>query len=98
MSKGQSILESNHDVLTCLQKSLDVLDPIAIECFKDLGLFPEDQRIPAAALVDMWAELRCGDDETAMEKIYELVNLNMADIVVTRYVVLALDNLIWCAC
>ncbi|KAJ1436511.1 Powdery mildew resistance protein, RPW8 domain [Sesbania bispinosa] len=54
LSKGHSILDSNNDVLVCLQKSLDVLNPKAIECFGDLGLFPEDQRIPAAALVDMW--------------------------------------------
>lgn len=86
LSAGRSILDSNKDVLSCLQKSLDVLDPKSMECFRDLGLFPEDQRIPAAALIDMWAELRNDDDASAMEKIYKLVNLNLADIIVTRKV------------
>ncbi|PNY16705.1 putative disease resistance protein [Trifolium pratense] len=81
-----SIFDSSKDVLSCLQKSLDVLDPKSMECFRDLGLFPEDQRIPAAALIDMWAELRDDDEATAMERIYKLVNLNLADIIVTRKV------------
>ncbi|KAL2333613.1 hypothetical protein Fmac_014826 [Flemingia macrophylla] len=42
--------------------------------------------VPAAALVDIWEELRGEDDGSAMEKICELVNRNMADIVVTRNV------------
>ncbi|KAL2333615.1 hypothetical protein Fmac_014828 [Flemingia macrophylla] len=84
LSSGRSIIVSNNDVLTCLQKSFDDLDPTVAECFRDLSLFPEAQRIPAAALIDIWAELRDEDDGTAMEKIYELVNRNMADIVVTR--------------
>ncbi|KAK7263083.1 hypothetical protein RJT34_30667 [Clitoria ternatea] len=41
-------------------------------------------RIPAAVLVDIWAEFHHADDASAMEKIYELVNRNMADIVITR--------------
>ncbi|CAL0312720.1 unnamed protein product [Lupinus luteus] len=86
LSKGHSILDSSNDVLVSLQKNFDVLDPKVLECFRDLSLFPEDQRIPASALVDMWAELLGYDDESAMEKIYQLVNLNLADIVVTRKV------------
>ncbi|XP_058766161.1 probable disease resistance protein At5g66900 [Vicia villosa] len=86
LSAGGTILDSNTDVLSCLQKSLDVLDPKSMECFRDLGLFPEDQRIPVAALIDMWAEIRNEDDATAMERIYKLVNLNLADIIVTRKV------------
>nr|KYP43400.1 putative disease resistance protein At5g66900 family [Cajanus cajan] len=83
LSTGHSIIVSSDDVLTCLQKSFEDLDPKVAECFRDLSLFPEAQRIPAAALVDIWAELREEDDGSAMEKIYELVNRNMADIVVT---------------
>ncbi|CAJ2635468.1 unnamed protein product [Trifolium pratense] len=86
LSAGSSIFDSSKDVLSCLQKSLDVLDPKSMECFRDLGLFPVDQRIPAAALIDMWAELRDDDEATAMERIYKLVNLNLADIIVTRKV------------
>ncbi|KAK7268617.1 hypothetical protein RIF29_21319 [Crotalaria pallida] len=86
LSKGHSVLDYNADVLACLQKNFDILDPNTIECFMDLSLFLEDQRIPAAALVDMWAELLGDDDASAMERIYQLVNLNMADIIVTRKV------------
>ncbi|KAK7268614.1 hypothetical protein RIF29_21316 [Crotalaria pallida] len=86
LSTGHTVLDYNADLLSCLQKSFDILDPKTIECFKDLSLFPEDQRIPAAALVDMWAELLGDDDASAMERIYQLVNLNMADIIVTRKV------------
>ena len=85
LSRGGSILHSSDDVLECLKKCFDLLDPKGIECFKDLGSFPEDQRIPAAVLVDMWTELYGDDDASALENIYQLVNWNMADIVVTRY-------------
>ncbi|XP_027347157.1 probable disease resistance protein At5g66900 [Abrus precatorius] len=85
LSTGHSILDSSNDVLHILQNTLNALDSKVIECFRNLSLFPEDHRIPAAALVDMWA-LHDEDDVSAMEKIYELVNLNMADIVVTRNV------------
>lgn len=97
-STGYSALDYYYKyVLNCLQKSLDILERKAIECFKDLGLFPENQRIPVAALVDMWAELHCEDDHVdALEKIYQLVNLNMADIIVTGYGVCFLDNLLCC--
>ncbi|KAK7331130.1 hypothetical protein VNO77_25344 [Canavalia gladiata] len=81
ISEGRSILDSSssNDVLVNLQR----LDPEISECFRDLALFPEAQKIPAAALVDMWA-LRDEDDIGAMEKIYQLVNRNMVDIVVKR--------------
>ncbi|XP_027347379.1 probable disease resistance protein At5g66900 [Abrus precatorius] len=85
LATGQSILDTNNDVLTSLQKSFDVLDPKVTECFRDLSLFPEAQRIAAAALVDMWS-LRDEDDASSMDKINELANQNMADILVTRNV------------
>ena len=57
--KGASILNSEAALIDDLQSSLDALNeegPYLKECFLDLGSFPEDQRIPAAALIDMWAE------------------------------------------
>ncbi|KAI4327492.1 hypothetical protein L6164_019945 [Bauhinia variegata] len=96
LSRGHSILDSSTYLLECLWKSFDVSDPEAIikECFMDLGLFPEDQRIPAATLVDMWAELydEDADDLNAMEKIYQLANRNVVDIVVTSKVARDLGN------
>ncbi|CAJ1942721.1 unnamed protein product [Sphenostylis stenocarpa] len=87
LSNGHSILtaSSRNDVLfTCLQKIFDDLDPKVAECFTDLSLFPEAQRIPAAALVDIWGEQHDEDDDTAMENINELVKRNVVDVVVTR--------------
>jgi len=95
LSKGHSVLtyNSSQDVLfTCLQKSFDDLDAKVAESFTDLSLFPEAQKIPAAALVDIWAEQSDEDDDTAMENIYELVKRNVADMVVTRYGELLLLN------
>ena len=88
LSKGHSILaysSSNDALFTCLQKCFDDLNAKVAESFMDLSLFPEAQKIPAAALVDIWAEQRNEDDGIAMENIYELVKRNVADIVVTRY-------------
>jgi len=85
LSAGSTILDSSEEVLSCLQKSLVELDSKSKECFRDLGLFPENQRIPAAALIDMYAELRDEDDASALERICKLEDQNLADIIVTRY-------------
>ncbi|KAJ6288600.1 hypothetical protein OIU76_024562 [Salix suchowensis] len=63
------------------------------ECFIDLCSFPEDQRIPVNALVDMWMELYNLDEEAyAVAKLQELCNRNLADLVVTRNVVSGFYN------
>ncbi|XP_054776858.1 probable disease resistance protein At5g66900 [Prosopis cineraria] len=88
LSQGHSILDSNTSLLKFLQGSLNVLEdePIIMECFMDLGLFPEDQKIPVTALIDMWAELYGFDDDgkMAMTIINKLVSLNLANLLVTR--------------
>jgi hypothetical protein len=89
LSQGRSILDSNTELLTRLRKILDVLEdnPINKECFMDLALFPEDQRIPVAALIDMWAVLYELDDDgiEAMNIINKLDSMNLADVLVARY-------------
>nr|AAN62760.1 disease resistance protein-like protein MsR1 [Medicago sativa] len=88
LSQGHSILDSNTELLTRLQKIFDVLEdnPTIIECFMDLALFPEDHRIPVAALVDMWAELYRLDDTgiQAMEIINKLGIMNLANVIIPR--------------
>ena len=87
-STGRSILDSDSDLLICLQESLDFLDDEVIKkCFLDLGLFPEDQRIPVAALIDMWAELYELDEDgiDAIANLHEITSRNLASLVVTRY-------------
>ncbi|CAK8562365.1 unnamed protein product [Lathyrus sativus] len=88
LSLGRSILDSNTELLTRLQKILDVLEdnPINKECFMDLALFPEDQRIPVTALIDIWAELYGLDDAgvEAMNIIKKLDSMNLANLVIAR--------------
>ena len=95
LSKGQSIIESNEDLLNHLKKSLDVLESKNVtkpstsikDCFMYLGLFPEDRRIPVAALIDMWAELYSLDEDgiDTVRIIHELSTRNLADLLITRY-------------
>ncbi|KAJ0097588.1 hypothetical protein Patl1_28766 [Pistacia atlantica] len=56
-TQDATIFYSNTDLLVPLQSSLDALDNKIKECYMDLGSFPEDQRIPVTALIDMWMEL-----------------------------------------
>lgn len=89
LSLGRSILDSNTELLTRLRKILEVLEdnPINKECFMDLALFPEDQRIPVAALIDIWAELYGLDDagKEAMNIINKLDSMNLANLLIARY-------------
>ncbi|CAI0375436.1 unnamed protein product [Linum tenue] len=84
-SKTASFLE-NSQVLDCLQKSVDALDDKQSikECYMDLGLFPEDRRIPATALIDMWVELHGLDEDFAISNLYELSFRNLVDLRVIR--------------
>jgi hypothetical protein len=93
-SRGSSVLDSESDLLSCLRSSLDALDEeksLIRECFFDLGLFPEDRRIPATILIDMWAELYGIDHIESIANLYELASRNLANLVVTRYLVLSLQ-------
>ncbi|GAU49146.1 hypothetical protein TSUD_191480 [Trifolium subterraneum] len=96
LSQGHSILDSNSELLTRLQKILDVLEDNRInrECFMDLALFPEDHRIPVAALIDMWTELYELDDNgiEAMEIINKLGSMNLANVLIARKSTSDADN------
>ncbi|XP_048128309.1 probable disease resistance protein At5g66900 [Rhodamnia argentea] len=87
-SEGQFRLDSDIDILECLKKSLDDLDgdPSRKERFMDLSSFPEDRKIPATALIDIWVELYKLDFEgvRAITELCELVSRNLATLVVTR--------------
>ena len=88
-SDGQFFFNSDTELLDNLQNSLEFPDDKVIfkNCFMDLGLFPEDQRIPAAAFVDMWAELYELDEDgnQAIANLQELTNRNLASLVMSRY-------------
>nr|XP_023875801.1 probable disease resistance protein At5g66900 [Quercus suber] len=87
-SEGHSIFDSDAEVLDCLQKSLEFSADKTIlkEYFMDLGSFPEDQRISATALIDMWTELHepSEKDVHAIANLHELHNRNLASLVMTR--------------
>ncbi|KAD4179570.1 hypothetical protein E3N88_28161 [Mikania micrantha] len=58
-------LDMNETILECLKKSLYLLDkePELKQFYLHLGLFPEDQKIASAALMDMWVHLYDHDEE-----------------------------------
>ncbi|KAL3722207.1 hypothetical protein ACJRO7_034558 [Eucalyptus globulus] len=86
-SEGHSPLGSDSEILDCLRKSLDDLDgdPSIKEHFMDLGSFPEDCKIPATALIDMWVELYKLDFKgvRTIADLHELIYRNLADLMVT---------------
>ncbi|MED6185313.1 hypothetical protein PIB30_055826 [Stylosanthes scabra] len=82
-------IKSNKDLLSHLQNCLDILeDNKEKECFMDLGLFPEDQRIRVPILIDMWTELHELDEDgqKAMNIIHSLNTKNLANVIVKRKV------------
>ena len=88
-SNGQSFLGSDAKLLGHLESSLEFSGDkfIIKECFMDLGSFPEDQRIPAAILIDMWAELYELDEDGihAIAHLRELTTRNLASLVMAGY-------------
>ena len=89
-SKDSSILDFETELLLRLQSSLVVSDKemaIIRECFLDLGSFPEDQRIPVAALIDMWTESyeKLDEDTLCVAYLHRLTNRSLANLVLTRY-------------
>ncbi|KAM3691745.1 hypothetical protein ACB094_08G034700 [Castanea mollissima] len=93
---GHSIFQSDKEVLVCLKKSLEFSDEKSIlkEYFMDLGSFPEDQRIPATALIDMWTEIHepNQNDDHVTADLHELTTRNLASLVKTRKDVSAVSN------
>ncbi|KAM0067616.1 putative powdery mildew resistance protein, RPW8 [Helianthus debilis subsp. tardiflorus] len=80
-SESGSMLQSNSDILHSLKSSVDALDelPNVKECFLDLGSFPEDERVSATVLMDMWVVLYNLDDEgtSTSENLHELSLRNL---------------------
>ncbi|KAL6312763.1 hypothetical protein AAG906_020559 [Vitis piasezkii] len=101
LSEGESIVNSEDELRNCLQSSLDALDDKDImlkECFMDLGSFPEDQKIPATALIDMWAELHKLDKDGiyAISNLQKLCSRNLLNLVVTRSSRNDANEIDWC--
>lgn len=82
LSQGQSVLDLNVDILNRLERSFQALDDRFKQCFLDFGLFPEDQRIPATALLNMWVHLYEHEDDGSdtLAKIFELSYRNLVNL------------------
>ncbi|KAL4644917.1 hypothetical protein ACB092_02G198700 [Castanea dentata] len=87
-SDGHFFFNSDTELLPHLQKSLEFPDDKIIikECFLDLGSFYAEQRISAAILIDMWAELYELDEDGihAIANLQELTIRNLANLEMTR--------------
>ncbi|CAM8918848.1 unnamed protein product [Rhodiola kirilowii] len=86
MEKGQTFLDSEKVVLNCLSMSLYDMDSFLKQSFLDLGAFPEDMRIPAAALVDISRELYKEDEHGihALKNLFQLHMRNLVEMIITR--------------
>lgn len=87
LSRGDSILGSEKELLECLKSSLDALSDdkmVLKDCFMDLGSFPEDQRIRVATLLDIFAVLYEQDECETMSNLDELFTRNLVDAVSLR--------------
>ena len=87
--QGKSIFIFGTELLVCLQSSLDALDEEVKECYLDLGSFPQDQRIPITALIDMWMELHewVEDGLSAITYLHKLSDRCLVNLVISRYAV-----------
>nr|POE76890.1 putative disease resistance protein [Quercus suber] len=87
-SDGHFFFNSDTELLPHLQKSLEFPDDKIIikECFMDLGSFFAEQRISAAILIDLWAELYELDEDGihAIANLQELTIRNLANLEMTR--------------
>ncbi|XP_049933554.1 putative disease resistance protein At5g47280 [Nymphaea colorata] len=66
------IYKSEKDLLSYFSKTIDSLSPQLQECFLDLGSFPEDKRLTAPSIIDMWVELYGLTEENAFLELSEL--------------------------
>ncbi|KAH9319572.1 hypothetical protein KI387_021341 [Taxus chinensis] len=74
--QGESISDYHKEgLLKLLETSIDFLDDVTRECFLDLGLFPEDRKICADALLDMWVYVRRIEWHDAFSILYKLARV-----------------------
>ncbi|KAJ0817437.1 putative leucine-rich repeat domain superfamily, winged helix-like DNA-binding domain superfamily [Helianthus annuus] len=82
LSGNKALLDLNESILVSLEKSLCLVDkePELKQCYLDLRLFPEDQKIAATTLMDMWAHLYKHDNDglATMDILDKLSSRNLA--------------------
>ncbi|GLJ19974.1 hypothetical protein SUGI_0362200 [Cryptomeria japonica] len=81
ISKGECISDSHKKGLIRLfEITIDSLDDVAKQCFQDLGLFPEDRKICADALLDIWVYVRDLQWHNAFAILSELASKNLLNL------------------
>ncbi|KAL1222191.1 Disease resistance protein ADR1 [Cardamine amara subsp. amara] len=64
-----------------IKESLENLDLKIKLCFLDMGVFPEDRKIPLDVLTNMWSERHDIDEETAFSFVLRLSDKNLLTLV-----------------
>ncbi|KAH9319575.1 hypothetical protein KI387_021344, partial [Taxus chinensis] len=79
--QGESISDYHKEgLLRLLETSIDFLDDVTRECFLDLGLFPEDRKIYANALLDIWVYVRKIEWHNAFVILSKLASRNLLNL------------------
>ncbi|XP_057866628.2 putative disease resistance protein At5g47280 isoform X1 [Cryptomeria japonica] len=82
LSQGQSISSYHKEGLfRCLETSIDFLEDVGRECFLDLALFPENKKICADALLDIWVYIRKLKWQDAFIILLELASKNLLNLI-----------------
>ncbi|MQM09978.1 hypothetical protein Taro_042872 [Colocasia esculenta] len=82
LSLGEAISESHEaKLLKRMAVSIERLPRKVMECFLDLGFFPEDKKIPLDVLINMWMEVHDLTEEAAYAILLELSDKNLLDLV-----------------
>ncbi|XP_057840518.2 uncharacterized protein LOC131050374 [Cryptomeria japonica] len=81
LSKGEPISDYHKEGLyKFLETSIELLDDVVRECFLDLGSFPEDKKICADALLDIWVYVRNLEWQDAFVILLELASRNLLNL------------------
>ncbi|GLJ19961.1 hypothetical protein SUGI_0361980 [Cryptomeria japonica] len=84
ISKGESISDYHKNgLIRLLEISIDSLDDVAKECFLDLGLFAEERKICADALLDIWVYARKIQWHDALSILSDLASRNLLNLTST---------------
>ncbi|KAL4282246.1 hypothetical protein GQ457_03G039260 [Hibiscus cannabinus] len=80
--RGEPICESHENkLLERMAISVEYLNKKVMECFLDLGSFPEDKKTPLDVLINMWVEIHDIDEEEAFAILVELADKNLLTLV-----------------
>ena len=69
--------ERNSAVRSCIETSLDLLPDAMANCFRQLGVFPEDTDIPLEVVADLWKQTAGMSDAKSNLAILEFAELSL---------------------